>query len=146
MKIPEKHHKAFDAYNEDCKRHDMPWKYWQSKDPHGEWDHCYGPPQWCPGREYRRKPATVTICGVELPEPVREPLEDGDRYCVVGLADVSLLRCEWCGDSIDKERLHQGRIHRSAEDARAWREFLVGLMSGRIGTQTAREGKTSRNA
>jgi len=135
MKIPEKHHKAFGSYNEDCKRHDEPWRLWEMRrDSLGDWEQLRDYPCWNEHCDYRRKPATVTICGIELPEPVREPLEMGEEYWVVGLGFSRPGRCEWDGDHVDQKLLQQGRIRRSAEDARAWREFLVGLMSGRIGT------------
>jgi hypothetical protein len=136
MKIPEKHYKAFDAYNEDRKRYDEPWKLWEFADADGpniapEWVDARGELSWGEQFIFRRKPATVTICGVELPEPVREPLEDGEEYWVVELDNPGCPT--WISDESDKEWLDAGRIHLSEENARAWGDFFVRLMSGRIG-------------
>jgi hypothetical protein len=59
-------------------------------------------------------PRFITINGFEVPEPVREPLETGEKYWVVELG--SLRNCSnfpWSCDDFDRLALQRGLIHRT---------------------------------
>lgn len=63
-------------------------------------------------------PRFITINGFEVPEPVREPLERGERYWVVELG--SLRHCSnfaWACGGFDRLALQRGLIHRTKEAA-----------------------------
>lgn len=67
-------------------------------------------------REYRLKPRTIDINGHQVPEPVREPLQEGDLYYGASTAD-GVFSAIWNCDHIDSERLHKGIIHLTKEAA-----------------------------
>jgi len=82
------------------------------------------------------KSTTVTICGVELPEPVREPLEEGEEYWVSGVSP-----CHRKDDSEGSKWRAEKLIHRTEEDALAWQEFVFKLALGESGDEA---GKSNR--
>lgn len=53
---------------EDAKTHDEPWRLWQFKNSDGVWCDCKSGPSWNPSVEYRRKPKTHIVNGVEIPD------------------------------------------------------------------------------
>ena len=63
-------------YAEDAKQYDKPWELWQHGD--GEtWVRCSTHPGWHTDHFYRRKPRTVQIGDIEVPEPCKVEPEDG---------------------------------------------------------------------
>ncbi len=66
--------------------------------------------------EYRLKPRYIDINGHQVPEPVREPLQEGDLYYGASTAD-GVFSAIWNCDHIDSERLHKGIIHLTKEAA-----------------------------
>ena len=67
---------------------------------------------------YMQKPKTININGYEVPEPCKEPLEEGTRYFYV---NTGALSCEgggistWLNDFADRLRLQTGIIHLTRE-------------------------------
>lgn len=56
----------------------------------------------------------ITVRGetFEVPEPVREPLEEGARYWVPSPVSADrAFEMEWCGDEHDLRRLAEGLVH-----------------------------------
>lgn len=53
-------------YAEDAKTNKTPWVLWEFKDFEGSWIDCKRSPVWSPSAEYRRKPKTRTVNGVEI--------------------------------------------------------------------------------
>ena len=91
---------------------------------------------WCPkehaniseGVKYRIKPRTIRIGEYDVPEPCREPLENGDLYWVAALDEESPLRAyTWRGYRIDTICLSRGIIHRTQEAADIHSEALISL-------------------
>ena len=66
-------------YAEDAKTTDKPWELWQVKDNEGVWWECKNNPLWGGYTEYRRKPKTKLIHGVEVPDISFTP-NDGEEY------------------------------------------------------------------
>ena len=66
--------------------------------------------------EYRLKPLLIDINGHQVPEPVREPLQMGQKYWV---ADVTKWDDEWYwnDDNRDNLWLERGLIHLTKEAA-----------------------------
>lgn len=66
--------------------------------------------------DYRIKPRTILINGIEVPEPVREPLEDGQKYWtfITGWRD-DVYQSEWEGSDSDYNFLNQGLVHLTRE-------------------------------
>ena len=73
---------------------------------------------------YRIKPATILINGIEVPEPVREPLNNGDKYSLVVLGRA-VDDIEWASDGWDMENLRDGLIHLTKESAEIHRKALL---------------------
>lgn len=116
-------------YLEDANETDEPWLRWQYLSiSDGQWYDCTGPLLFSPITKYRRKPKTILINGFEVPEPVREPLKDGQEYW---LADTSTSNgsttygCMWRGDGYDYKWLDAGLIHLTKEAAQIHIDALL---------------------
>jgi len=62
------HAELMAQYAEDAKTTTIPWELWQVKCDADIWHRCQDHPQWVCAREYRRKPKTKLIHGVEIPD------------------------------------------------------------------------------
>ena len=75
-------------YAEDAKTTDKPWELWQVKDNDGVWWECKNNPLWGGDTEYRRKPKTKIINGVEIPDFQFTPFVGCEFYCAnIGLPE-----------------------------------------------------------
>jgi hypothetical protein len=74
---------------------------------------------------------TITIGGVEVPEPEREPLCIGQQYWVVDLASNGPATQHW-GDSgvLDCRWLERGMIHLTEENAQAHTDAIYRANKG----------------
>jgi hypothetical protein len=76
-------------------------------------------------------PRFITINGFEVPEPVREPLETGEKYWVVSITpfqDPTSTFCReypWTYDDFDYIWLERGLIHRTQEAAEKHAKALL---------------------
>lgn len=78
--------------------------------------------------KYRIKPRTIRIGEYDVPEPVREPLNDGDEYFVeVSSSPLLAWVAYWCGDAVDMHRLENGLIHRTKKAAKLCAEAKISL-------------------
>lgn len=69
-------------------------------------------------RHNRQRPNTIIINGYEVPEPVREPLNDGEKYYSIDATEEGLIvKWIWNDDSIDSNLLSAGWVYRKKEDA-----------------------------
>jgi hypothetical protein len=76
--------------------------------------------------ELRIKPRTITVNGIEVPEPVREPLNNGKEYWSVSFGAKSCVgRLTWAGDDFDLAFLDRGLIHMTAEAAQQHAEAMI---------------------
>jgi NADH:ubiquinone oxidoreductase subunit len=81
-------------------------------------------------------PRFITINGFEVPEPVREPLETGEKYWVVEIG--SLRHCNnfvWDCDDFDRLALQRGLIHRTQEAAEKHARALLSFTENTGGGQ-----------
>ena len=62
---------------------------------------------------------TININGYDVPEPVKEPLEDGQLYHTASFLsnDGAPYVETWCNDTIDNQYLNDGLIHLTQENA-----------------------------
>ena len=119
------HAKMMALYALDAAETDKPWERWEeyrrseligwiSVNKHPEWDDC---------TEYRRKPRTIHINGIEVPEPCREPLACDTKYYMPALVwsvddlNGGWFGSEWGDDDIDHTRLNSGIVHLTKEAA-----------------------------
>lgn len=87
--------------------------------------------------EYVRPiPRTITIGDMEVPEPVREPLEDGQEYFMIKPECAKYLdgvgHYEWEGSDIDLCRLRAGLIHATEENCAANFKALIKASGGEV--------------
>ncbi|MBI6550700.1 hypothetical protein [Xenorhabdus lircayensis] len=111
---------------------ERPWEYFQYR--------IHGNEEWRDGedsfafshrREYRLKPKTIRIGEYDIPEPVREPLENGTEYYYVSTGQLSYINwasmAGWSGRAIDIMRLDFGIIHLDRESAELHAKALISL-------------------
>ena len=117
-------------YLEDANECEQPWLRWQYRrqlvdeetDPidalsESEWIDALGPIPFNPYYEYRRKPQMIRIGEFDVPEPVRDPLKNGQEYWLANVADRTARNCLWLGDGYDYKWLAAGLIHLTEEAA-----------------------------
>lgn len=78
--------------------------------------------------EIRVKPATISINGFEVPEPVHQDLEHGQTYFYVNFEfgnGEAYSKDKWIGFYEDKQRLLAGIIHLTEEAASRHAEALL---------------------
>lgn len=72
-------------------------------------------PSWLADVSYRAKPATaptILVNGIEVPEPVREALDKGQRYWLVSVTATRLsIGITWTAGYCDIIALNRGLIH-----------------------------------
>lgn len=83
------------------------------------------------------KPCTIRIGEREVPEPVREPLEEGEEYWFVDFSENGVCgKSIWDGrgtdGDIDHFRLKRGLIHRTQHAARQHAEALIAVFGGEV--------------
>lgn len=74
------HAELMAQYAEDAKEHEEPWKLWQVKYSGGIWKDCRTTPNWHFAKEFRHKPKTHIVNGVEIPD-LRFTPEIDQHYC-----------------------------------------------------------------
>jgi hypothetical protein len=77
---------------------------------------------------------TININGIEVPEPERKELNDGDEYwCALIIDDDSTsVRYVWDSDSLDRTSLSRGLIHRTREAAEIHAKALLSFTEAAI--------------
>lgn len=74
----------------------------------------------------RRKPRTITINGIEVPEPMRVRPELGQSYYGIGLGKTkSFFRNNWDDDETDNLLFERGLCHLTPESAIKHAEALI---------------------
>lgn len=115
-------------YAQDASTTDKPWELWEYFSDH-EWDKLTGSPAWDEGTKYRRKPRTISIGKIDIPEPVREQLQNGEGYFVpaIDCGYGCTHRFSWRYDSTDNRLLKQGMVHLTEESAFSHAIALIAL-------------------
>jgi hypothetical protein len=121
-------------YAEDAAETDKPWERWEERhEKSALWYTCCYHPKWSLEWEYHRKPRMIrvtheypdgTVKTFEYPEPVREPLEDGQIYWSASSTGQCSERV-WCGTDANNRHLLRGLIHLTEEAAEAHRRAMV---------------------
>lgn len=124
-----KHADLMLEYAKQAQESEEPWRNWEvSYDGEGAWFGVSVQPSWNINIEYRMKKKTINIGGIEITEPVREPLNFGEEYYIPYLGDSSRVSYSyWQGDAIDALRLASGIIHRNKADAAKHAIALLGF-------------------
>jgi len=96
------------------------------------WMDVIGEPCWDADKEYRIRPRTIRIGDIDVPEPVRESLIDGDYYFIADCSAREPRSAVWRGISYDRFLLSSGLIHRDASSAEAHRKALILVSGGKV--------------
>lgn len=123
-----KHIESMEAYLEDAKVSEAPWKLWESRfSEGGEWLKLSGHPAWSPLREYRRKVERITLGDCEFPEPARTAPKIGSIYYTPDIHGVDKsVELYWSGDRHDSRMLKAGIVHLTKSAAE---EHAIALLS-----------------
>jgi|SRR5690554_282415 len=73
------HAESMALYAEDAKVHEKPWELWQVRHKAHAWYNLVDSPTWITSLEYRRKPKTHFVHGVEIPDLRIKPIH-GQEY------------------------------------------------------------------
>lgn len=128
------HADAMRLYSEDALQTDMPWKNWQvfSK-TQDEWVALGANPPWSPNRQYRRKPKTIRIGDMEVPEPMKTAPEYGTVYWFPSFPySETADNFAWSGDDVDNRMLQRGLCHATQEAAEAHAKALIKVSGGEV--------------
>ena len=117
-----KHAESMMLFAQDALETDTPWERWEAQYDDCGWESLYGSPQWDTETQYRRKIKTININGYEVPEPIREPLKEGEAYWWVGTG--GLLEFHWRKEGDYAEDLAVGFMHYTKEAAEIHREAI----------------------
>ena len=83
----------------------------------GRWLKCANP-MWHSNYTYRIKPTPLVINGIEVPEPLREPLKYEAAYFIPHIGKhEGYVKLNWYEDEEDRRNLANGVIHSCAENA-----------------------------
>ena len=116
-------------YAEDAKQYDQPWELWQHGD-HETWTSCTTHPSWFTDHQYRRKPRTVQIGDIEVPEPCKVEPEDGQEYYIPLLTTAGASLRTWYGDKHDTYALKSNLVHLDFQSAALHAKALVEVSKG----------------
>ena len=77
--------------------------------------------------EYRVKPSTIVVNGIEVPEPLRVAPANGTAYWLTQVTSIELDQFELCWDGTECEMtwLRRGLVHLSKENAIAHAKAMV---------------------
>jgi len=117
-----KHAELMLQYAQDAAETETPWERWQFK--WKEWEDCEFCPEWNNEFEYRRKPRTININGIEVPEPMREVPKDGTKY-YMPMCDREVDCSVWQNSMSDNRWLSWGVCHLTREAAELHAKALL---------------------
>ncbi|KLU15024.1 MULTISPECIES: hypothetical protein [Xenorhabdus] len=129
------HADLINEYAKLAQKTDRPWEHFEvlatAVDGSKYWEKCRVPIGFYSNIKYRLKPRTIKIGEYDVPEPVREALENGTEYYYPDISYGEFV-CDdrtWSGDVWDKYRLSSGLIHLDRESAELHAKALIALTS-----------------
>lgn len=122
-------------YAQDMAETDRPWERWEIRPAgHDAWypaqeGHV---PLWHINCQYRRKPTTIKVPAVELPEPLRVEPKEGQEYFLLDIATVgfSVFELKWEGNNLDRRAFDTCRIFSTREACQAWADHFNAALKG----------------
>lgn len=115
-------------YAEDAATTATPWCNWQYRDKgsEDEWHPCILSPLWSIDIEYRRKPRTIMIGGVAVPEPLRTAPPPGTTVYIVDICTSSMV-CPhvWAYGHYHGLLIERGVAHLTREAAQQHANALI---------------------
>ena len=116
-------------YAEDAKQHDKPWKLWQYNDG-DTWIGCSTNPSWFSDHFYRRKPQSIMIGDIEVPEPCKVELEYRQEYYIPLLTTAGASLRTWNGNKHDIYVLKSNLVHLDFQSAEIHAKALIEVSKG----------------
>lgn len=100
----------------------------------GKWSDSLGfNPLSNPEYEWRIKPRTIKIGGIEVPQPEKNPLTHGTRYFIPSFGtDIGATSLLWSNFESDLRWLKRGMIHLTLESAITHAKALIKVSGGLI--------------
>lgn len=111
-------------YAQDAAETDKPWERWEYRYQDEKWKDSDGPLHFYSDFQYRRKPRTININGIEVPEPMREVPEDGTKY-YMPMCDNEVDCSVWGNSMSDTRWLNWGVCHLTREAAELHAKALL---------------------
>ena len=126
------HARLIMKYAEIAQTTDKPWEHFEMlRYKSAVWEAIYAPMRFYENIEYRLKPEppkTIRIGEYDVPEPVREPLEDDKEYWGVDpMAEELAWKYKWNNALFCNLMLRRGLIHLTKEAAVIHAEALLSL-------------------
>lgn len=126
MKTPHPHAASMLLYAEDAAETDTPWERWEFKGDDTGFNKCLKHPEWNVDFEYRQKPKSITVNGIEVPEPMRKEPEKAEWYYLAyPISEDLYAQCTWTGARIDRLWLEKGLLHSTPEAAIAHAKAMI---------------------
>ena len=122
------HAELMAQYAEDAKKHDKPWELWQHS-YNGVWKTCPRHPGWHSDSSYRRKPRSIIIGTIEVPEPCKFPVY-GQEYFVPDIDTSSSTQHTWTHSHLDKHLLESNLVHLDRHAAALHAKALIEVSKG----------------
>ena len=126
MNQPHPHAASMLLYAQDAAETDKPWERWEYKPGVTGFKECLKHPEWNADFKYRRKPKTITVNGIEVPEPAREAPKMGEKFFVVTLTSPTLVNDYlWTTHRYNTQWLSKGLVHLTEEAAIAHAKAML---------------------
>lgn len=128
-----KHAAAMAEYAKDAAETEKPWERWEIRRNYhgGGWDDCNCNPKWYPESDYRRKPRTLTIEGVEVEAPLTEAIQGQTVYASDATGRVAPFRFSEADVKGVENALANGRLFATPEAAKAAYDAITALLTGK---------------
>ena len=112
------HAELMAQYAEDAKTNKTPWELWEYLDKHDGWTTFKGSPGWYETSEYRRKPKTHIVNGVEIPD-LRVSPEFGEYYYLADPTESGFTTSYvFHGDGLDSLWSNRGLCYQNTEEGK----------------------------
>ena len=123
------HAELMAQYAEDAKRYNEPWELWQHGD-NGVWTRCTCHPGWHKEHSYRRKPRTIKIGDIEVPEPCKFALAYEQKYYVPNVTTGGTYLYTWAHSHQDQHNLESNFVHTDIRSATLHAKALIEVSKG----------------
>ena len=112
------HAELMAQYAEDAKTSKTPWRLWEYLDKDDGWTTFRGSPDWYETSEYRRKPKTHIVNGVEIPD-LRVRPEVADKYYLADpLSRTFFTALDFDGHTMAKIWVDRGLTYQRTEEGK----------------------------
>lgn len=123
-------------YAKDAAEHAEPWLLWERSDDDGaNWDPMMLGEGFDARWMYRRKPRTIRIGEIDVPEPLRVEPEPSTPCFVPSIFNADISdddKLVWMGSEAAGRLLRRGFLHATREAAEAHARALIAVSGGEV--------------